>query len=87
MATKLTLSLDSRIIEEAKKYAKKHGLSISKIVEEHLTALTRSRKRPNANTDPMESLRKIKGIAKSVRGKSDNRDVIADAIIEKHSSK
>lgn len=40
MNTKLTLSIDSKTVEKAKKYAKKRGTSISKIFEEHIYSLT-----------------------------------------------
>lgn len=37
MQTKLTLSLEQKVIEQAKAYAKKHGMSLSKLVQELLT--------------------------------------------------
>jgi predicted HicB family RNase H-like nuclease len=36
MTAKLTLSIDSKIIEKAKKYAKKEGKSLSSMVEDFL---------------------------------------------------
>lgn len=35
MNTKLTLSLDQKVIEEIKSYAKKHQVSLSKMVENY----------------------------------------------------
>jgi hypothetical protein len=40
METKLTLSLDKEIIEQAKKYAKQQKTSLSKIVENYFYYLT-----------------------------------------------
>jgi len=40
MNSKLTLSINQIVIEEAKKYAKSSGKSLSSIVEEHLKSLT-----------------------------------------------
>ena len=40
MATKLTLSMDSKVIKAAKKYADKTGTSISKMVEGYLKKIT-----------------------------------------------
>ena len=83
MATKLTLSLDSKIIESAKKYAKRHGTSISRLVEEHLASITKfgtSRQKK----EPLESLKKIKGIASSLNDGSSYKDLITDSIIQKH---
>lgn len=39
MSTKLTLSVDQKIVKEAKKYAKLNGRSLSNIVEEYLKSL------------------------------------------------
>ena len=39
MNTKLTLTIDKYIIEEAKKYAKSNGRSLSGIIEEYLKTL------------------------------------------------
>jgi hypothetical protein len=39
MNTKLTLSLDQKIIESAKEYAKKHNISLSSLIENYLQKL------------------------------------------------
>lgn len=41
MDTKLTLKLDSSIIERAKRHAKEKNISLSKMIENYLQALTR----------------------------------------------
>ncbi|MCF6239892.1 MAG: DUF6364 family protein [Bacteroidales bacterium] len=41
MDTKLTLRLDERVIQRAKDYAKKHKISLSKMIENYLNSLTR----------------------------------------------
>lgn len=40
MSTKLTLTVDQTIIENAKKYAKSTGRSLSEIIEKYLASLT-----------------------------------------------
>lgn len=40
MATKLTLTIDGKVISIAKKYAKQKGKSLSDIVENYLMSLT-----------------------------------------------
>lgn len=40
MNTKLTLSLESQIIKEAKFVARNHGKSLSKLIEQYLKSLT-----------------------------------------------
>lgn len=41
MDTKLTIKLDRNIIEKAKKYAKSKNISLSRIIESYLNAITR----------------------------------------------
>ena len=45
MNTKLTLSLNSQVIEEAKKYASKKQTSISSLVENYFRSLTSKKKK------------------------------------------
>ena len=44
MKTKLTLTLDKEVIKEAKAYAKDHGQSLSKIVENYFKDITKKEK-------------------------------------------
>jgi protease II len=53
METKLTLSLDKEIIEQAKKYAKKQRTSLSKIVENYFYYLTL-----NENKEVIKNIKK-----------------------------
>jgi hypothetical protein len=62
MNTKLTLSIDSKIIESAKKYSKKKGISLSKVVEEYLKKIASS-SRSNKNKPSLKELRGILGKA------------------------
>jgi hypothetical protein len=41
MTTKLTLSVDSAVISRAKRYAKRHGVSVSGLVETYLAAVAK----------------------------------------------
>ncbi|MEQ9425642.1 MAG: DUF6364 family protein [Cyclobacteriaceae bacterium] len=40
MTTKLTLTIDDRVIDQAKKYAKKQNQSLSKLIENYLKLIT-----------------------------------------------
>lgn len=42
MQTKLTLSIDESVIEQAKQYAKEQGVSLSKLVQEFLLERAKS---------------------------------------------
>ena len=56
MNTKLTLNIDDHIIEEAKLYAKDNSVSLSKLIENYLQSLTKS-KSSNVKVSPLvESL-------------------------------
>ena len=58
MDSKLTLSLDKRIIVQAKKYAKKKNISLSKLIEAYLS---------KASSDEEEQL-DISPLVKSLSG-------------------
>jgi macrodomain Ter protein organizer (MatP/YcbG family) len=44
MDTKLTLSLDKKVIEQAKKYAKQKNISLSKLIEGYLDKVSSKEK-------------------------------------------
>ena len=56
MNTKLTLNLKKDIIEEAKKYASSHRVSLSKLIEIYLQSLTRETKKKSPISPLVESL-------------------------------
>ncbi len=58
MDSKLTLKLDSKIIEEAKVYAKESNTSLSKLIENYLSAITSKK----------DQKRKVNPIVKSLTG-------------------
>ena len=53
MNTKLTLSLDKKIIEQAKQYAKEQHVSLSSLVENYLQKIVSEYK---SQTDPSSSI-------------------------------
>ena len=63
--SKLTLSVDDAVVSRAKRYAKKQGVSISKMVEAYLAAVAGPAARVPADTP----------ILRSVRGVLKNADV------------
>ncbi len=56
MDTKLTLSLDKSVIEQAKNYAKTNKVSLSKLIESYLSSLTKKGAETNKITPLVESL-------------------------------
>ncbi|MFH2096700.1 MAG: DUF6364 family protein [Bacteroidota bacterium] len=56
METKLTLKLDKSIIERAKRYAKDKNISLSKMIENYLKAITNKRTKEFKASPLVESL-------------------------------
>jgi len=56
MNTKLTLSLDNVVIEEAKYYARINKMSLSKLIENYLNALTKATSAADNISPLVESL-------------------------------
>lgn len=54
--SKLTLSIDDAVIGQAKKHARRRGMSVSKMVEEYFRLITEPPK-GGANTPVLDSLR------------------------------
>ena len=56
MNSKLTLSLDSHVIDQAKQYAKSNSTSLSKLIEFYLSSLTVSEKKETEITPLVKNL-------------------------------
>lgn len=50
---KLTLSVDEKVVEVAKRYAAHHGTSVSRMVEEYLRLVSRLAERPSEPMPPI----------------------------------
>jgi len=83
MKKKLTLSVDSEVIDQAKHLANETGTSVSSLFERFIRTLARNRhgKRRIGRT-----ARKATGIITLPPAKSE-RDILADAMTEKSSSR
>lgn len=58
MNTKLTLTIEKEIIEQAKIYAKNQNRSLSNIIESYLIMLTKKQEKPKEKLNPIvESLK------------------------------
>ena len=80
MDKKLTLSLDKAIIERAKSYAKSNNISLSKLIEAYLGALTENEKDPSEITPLVKS---ISGVIE-LPTDFDEKEAYADFLIEKY---
>ncbi|MEA5127052.1 MAG: DUF6364 family protein [Proteiniphilum sp.] len=79
MNTKLTLNLDKSIIEEAKSYAKENKVSLSKLIENYLSSLTKTSKKEIKVSPLVESLTGI------ISSDIDERKSYRDYLSEKYS--
>jgi hypothetical protein len=57
MNTKLTLSIESQLIQEAKQVAKKHGKSLSHLIEQYLKSLIAPACEINEENSPLIQLK------------------------------
>ena len=80
MNTKLTLTIEKSIIEQAKSYAKKRGRSLSDIIENYLKALTKEEKTEEELSPLVKSL---KGSFKAPKS-FDYKDELSKALSEKY---
>ena len=82
MDTKLTLNIDSNVVETAKAYAYKNGKSLSKLVESYLKLVTGKTK----TVDDIEISQKVKSLMGSLKApkKFDYKKELSKAISEKH---
>lgn len=80
---KLTLSMEERDIRAARRIARDHGTSISGMFSRLVRMMARRRPAPPEGEDLPALTRKLTGIVKLPKGKTD-REVIEDAVLAKH---
>jgi len=78
MDTKLTLSLDKKTIEQAKKYAKKKNTSLSKLIENYLAKVTTVEKETTMISPLVKSLSGVIKLSKGEDPKKAYSDYLAD---------
>jgi hypothetical protein len=61
--SKLTLSVNERVVQQAKRYAAKRGTSVSHLVERYLSLVARP---PRSNEDDPPVLKMLRGAARGV---------------------
>ena len=81
MNTKLTLTMDPMIIEQAKKYAKQQGRSLSDLIENYLKAVVMPIEVAKLDLPP--TVKSLKGAFK-LPADFDYKKGITDALTEKY---
>ncbi|WKN40801.1 DUF6364 family protein [Tunicatimonas pelagia] len=84
--SKLTLSINQSVIEEAKAYAKASGKSLSSIVEEYLKSLSKD-KGDSSQKHPSSIVNELKGSVRMPKDFSSYKELLEDALIEKYLKK
>ncbi|MDX1666550.1 MAG: DUF6364 family protein [Saprospiraceae bacterium] len=85
MATKLTLTIDKKIIQKAKKYAKREGRSLSNLIEDYLKSITESRK-DKSDFEYSPIVKSLWGSVKIDDAKIDDKKLMEDELIKKYLS-
>lgn len=83
MNTKLTLNIDDNTIVEAKKYAKKSGTSVSKLVENYLNSLTNKTKKKKGEIEITPLVKSLTGII-PVEAADNYKKIIQEHLTEKY---
>ncbi len=80
MLTKLTLTIDQEVVENAKIYAKKNGRSLSSLIEGYLKALSQQEEEVS-HLSP-----RVKSLLGSVKVPADfnYKNILSDSINSKH---
>ena len=78
MDTKLTLSLDKNVIEQAKKYAKKKNISLSKLIESYLNKASLQERKEPIISPLVKSLSGVIQVPKDFNQKKNYSDYLFD---------
>lgn len=83
MSTKLTLTIEKSVVEQAKKYAKSQGRSLSNLIEEYLKSVATEPQ----HQEEIELSQTVKSLYGSVKVKNKDigyKELITDEILKKH---
>ncbi len=82
MNTKLTLTIEKDVIEEAKRYAKDKGQSLSDLVENYFKLLTNDKRQIKAN-QLSPRIKRLRGIIK-VEKDFDYKETLTEELSKKY---
>jgi hypothetical protein len=81
MTTRLNITVDKTVVEEAKQYAREHGRSLSGLIEEYLKSLI-SREKKEFEPGPLVKL--LWGSVKPIPEGKDYSELVEEEIFKKH---
>lgn len=83
MPTKLTLTLEKEIIEQAKAYAQAHNRSLSNLIEEFLRTIIKADQETGIELTPL--VKSLKGSVKMPEsGSFDEKKLLEDELMKKY---
>jgi hypothetical protein len=81
MATRLNVTVDKNVVEEAKQYAREHGRSLSNLIEEYLKSLIYKEKK---EFEPGPLVKSLWGSVNQLPGEKDYSELVEEEILKKH---
>jgi hypothetical protein len=78
MTSKLTLSINESVVRRAKQYARAHGKSLSKVIEQYLSYVTRE------DLPPTEVTEKVTRLSDRLPAAPAERDLKYEYLAEKY---
>ncbi|MDH3246638.1 MAG: DUF6364 family protein [Saprospiraceae bacterium] len=83
MNSKLTLSIEEEVIQAAKDYARRHGKSLSNLVEEYLKSVT-TEKSTGEHRALSKIIKDLKGSVALPKDSKAYKELLQDALVEKY---
>lgn len=81
MATRLNITVDKSVVEEAKKYANEHGRSLSGLIEEYLKSLISKKEK---EFEPGAIVKSLWGSVNPIPEGKDYFELVNEEILKKH---
>jgi antitoxin component of RelBE/YafQ-DinJ toxin-antitoxin module len=78
MDSKLTVRLDSNVIDRAKSYARNHNISVSRMIESYLDSVTQQKSKDIEITPLVRSLSGVVKLSSNDDFKKDYADYLSD---------
>ncbi len=84
MQTKLTLTIEQSVIEQAKRYARAKNRSVSKLVEEYLSNISGQTRGTGIQLEQAPITKRLTGVLAKYDTFEDYTDLLETALLEKH---
>ncbi|MGM0621293.1 MAG: DUF6364 family protein [Bacteroidota bacterium] len=81
MATRLNITVDKTVVDEAKQYAREHGRSLSGLIEEYLKSLI---SRDKKDFEPGPLVKSLWGSVNPIPEEKDYSELVEEEILKKH---